>query len=97
MDDRDRLASTRSSVIFFEENGEGRECGLGRLDSDRDSVARLRGDGSGCDAFNLGNSRENLGVGRERKNRISRRGDCIVGFRYLRGDISGKRKFTFKP
>ena len=57
----------------------------------------MRGDGSGCDAFNLGNSRANLGVGSYRKNRISRRGDCIVCFRYLHGDISGKRKFNFKP
>ena len=96
---RKRKAPRRqvTGVIFVEENGEGPGVRLGRLDSDRDSVARLRGDGSGCDAFKLSNSRENLGVGRHRKNRISRRGDCIVCFRYLHGDISGKRKFNFKP
>ena len=57
----------------------------------------MRGDGSGCDAFNLGNSRENLGFGSYRKNRLSRRGDYIVCLRRLHGDISGKRKFNFKP
>jgi hypothetical protein len=59
---------------------QGKAISRGRLYSDRDSEARLRGDGSGCNAFNLSNSRANLGVGRHRKNRISRRGDCIVCF-----------------
>ena len=59
---------------------QGKAISRGRLYSDRDSEARLRGDGSGCNAFNLSNSRANLGVGRHRKNRISRRGDCIFCF-----------------
>ena len=63
---------------------------VGRLDDDRDSVARLRGHGSGCDAFNLSNSGANLGVGRHRKNKISRRGGCIVRLWCLYGDLSGK-------
>ena len=41
-------------------------------------MARLRGDGSGCDAFNLGNSRANLGVGSYRN--IESRDEATVSF-----------------